>query len=87
MVSVPPSFPSQAPGLAAGLAGVAVGLVWYGLLMRGLWAAQAIGPVCHHDGAFATHCPACYAALALVAAGSLAIVRALAPRLAVRARA
>jgi hypothetical protein len=54
-------------GAAASL--TAVGGLWYATLMRGLWAAEALGPICRHGGLLAVHCPACYAALAMAAAG------------------
>jgi len=54
-------------GAAASL--TALGGVWYMALMRGIWAAEALGPVCRHSGPLALHCPACYAALAMILAG------------------
>ena len=45
------------------------GIAWIDLLMRPRWAASALGPICSHAGLLAPHCPACYAAAALVAAG------------------
>ena len=56
-----------APAVALGAS--AAGALWYGALMRGIWAAQALGPICHHGGPLALHCPSCYAALAMVAGG------------------
>jgi len=46
-----------------------VGAVWYAILMRPVTDAAAFGPICHHGGSLALHCPACYAALALGALG------------------
>ena len=54
-------------GAAATL--TAVGGLWYAALMRGVWAAEALGPICRHSGAIALHCPACFAALAMALAG------------------
>ena len=48
----------------------ALGGLWYADLMRGPWAAAALGPVCHHGGPLALHCPSCYAALAVMALGA-----------------
>ena len=56
-----------APIIALGVS--TAGALWYGALMRGVWAAQALGPICHHGGPLALHCPSCYAALAMVAGG------------------
>jgi hypothetical protein len=53
----------------AGLACAGVGVSWYVALMRPLWAAAALSPICGHSGLFAVHCPSCYAAAALVVAG------------------
>ena len=54
-------------GAAASL--TAVGGLWYAALMRGIWAAEALGPICRHGGPLALHCPACYAAIAMAMAG------------------
>ncbi len=54
-------------GAAASL--TTIGGVWYAALMRGIWAAEALGPICRHGGPLALHCPACYAALAMILAG------------------
>ena len=61
-------LPTALLGAAASL--TAVGGLWYAALMREIWAAEAFGPVCRHGGGpLALHCPACYAALAMVLAG------------------
>ncbi len=52
--------------LAAAATSSVAGALWCSLLMRGLWAAQTVGPVCHHSGPLTLHCPACYAALGMV---------------------
>lgn len=67
------SPPSPASALsAAGTMAVAAGAAWYTLLMRGLWAAEAVGPICRH-GPAALHCPGCYGALGLAVAGLAAL--------------
>ena len=54
---------------AAAFLMAASGIVWLELLMRARWSAEAFGPICAHSGAFALHCPSCYAATAMIAAG------------------
>lgn len=51
-----------------GLAALAGGAGWYGVLMRPFLAASVYGPICSHS-LLGPHCAACYAALALAAAG------------------
>jgi hypothetical protein len=74
-MTCPPKFPKVNAGrgkrsvslVAGGL--VVGGTAWYAELMSPVWAAEALGPICAHAGALALHCPACYAALAMVGAG------------------
>jgi len=46
------------------------GAAWLYGLMAPHWVAAALAPVCGHAGALALHCPACYAAMAMIAAGA-----------------
>ena len=57
--------------LIAALPGVSMGIgtVWYVSLMRGVWTAAALSPICGHGGAALVHCAPCYAALMLVFGG------------------
>jgi hypothetical protein len=73
----PPS--AAALAVAAILSGA--GALWYALLMRGLWAAQALGPICRHGGALIPHCSGCYAAAALMTGGVALAASAATPRL------
>ena len=56
-----------------GVLAVASGAVWYVSLMQPVLSAARFGPICHHGGSLALHCPACVAALALVAGGLAAL--------------
>jgi hypothetical protein len=78
----------QGEWLAAGGAALAGGgAVWWTLLMRPIWAASAYGPICGHASLLGPHCPPCYAALAMFAAGlGLLSAGAARQRAAVRAR-
>lgn len=67
-----PARPSGAAQVSAALGSggaLAFGAVWYAVLMRPVWAASSLGPICGHQGALLLHCPACYAAMTLMAAG------------------
>ena len=66
--------PSTIPAVVfgCGLAAIGAGLAWYAALMRPIWASAALGPICGHGTLLIAHCPACYAALALAAAGVVA---------------
>jgi len=55
--------------IAAGGLAFVVGGAWYAILMRRIWAAAAYGPICGHAKGIGLHCPACYAALALIGLG------------------
>ena len=63
------SSPISSTSIIAGLGVMSVGLVWYVALMRGVWAASALSPICGHSGLLVAHCPPCYAALSLLAGG------------------
>ena len=54
---------------ALGILFAGAGIVWIDQLMRPRWMAAMLGPICGHAGALALHCPACYAAAALIVAG------------------
>jgi hypothetical protein len=71
---------------AGGLAVIGAGVVWYGLLMRPIWAAAAYGPICSHASLLGPHCPSCFAALALIGAGLALLAAGQARRNAVAAR-
>ena len=66
---VPRPGTAQARG-SGGVAAAALGMAWYVSLMRPVWAAAALGPICGHHGLLVVHCPACYLAVALMAAGA-----------------
>ena len=66
---VPRYFSSVAPPRPAGVLALASGLAWYASLMRPLWAARTLGPICGHASAIGPHCPPCFAALALAVLG------------------
>lgn len=68
----PPKDPARVVRASAALASggaVLFGAAWYGALMRPVWAAASLGPICGHQGLLVLHCPACYAAMSLVAVG------------------
>ena len=72
-----PSKPTPSPRgefqIRGGVLSAVLGAVWYLVLMRPIGLAAAAGPICGHRGLLITHCPPCYAALALVVAGLAAI--------------
>ena len=55
--------------LAASVLLIAAGFAWLYLTMHLRLAASALGPICGHVGLFVLHCPACFAAAAMIAAG------------------
>ncbi|HWA62992.1 MAG TPA: hypothetical protein VG939_16550 [Caulobacteraceae bacterium] len=59
----------NASGVMTGFAVAAGGAAWFWTLMSPIWEAARFGPICGHGAALVAHCPSCYAALALVAAG------------------
>ena len=65
--------------LALALASVVTGTIWYVQLMKGIWAAEALGPICRHGGMLALHCPSCHAALGLALGGTIVATVVLAP--------
>lgn len=68
--------PFRVASVAVGVLGLTtsgIGVFWYAWLMRPVWAAASVVPICGHGGLWITHCPACYAALAL-GVGGLAFV-------------
>lgn len=67
----------------AGLTAFGGGIAWYAVLMRRTAVAAAYGPICGHASLAGLHCPSCYAALSMAAAG----LGLLAPALARRGRA
>lgn len=56
-------------GQAAGVLLIVSGSAWLYMTMHLRLAASALGPICGHSGPFVLHCPACYAAAAMIAAG------------------
>jgi hypothetical protein len=64
--------------LAAAFVMAASGAAWLDLLMQPRWSVSALGPICGHGALFALHCPSCYAAAALIAAGAGLAVSAMA---------
>ena len=54
---------------AASLTMIVLGAVWLQWLMGPRWAAMAYGPICSHTALSGLHCPACYAAVAMIATG------------------
>jgi hypothetical protein len=55
--------------LALSMASVGFGATWLALLMRPYVPAGQLGPICGHAREALPHCPACYVAAALIAAG------------------
>lgn len=54
---------------AAGPITAFLGGLLYIRLMSEAWIAETLGPICRHGGLATLQCPACYAALAMVATG------------------
>ena len=58
---------------AAAITTIAVGAAWLAWLMGpsfvAFGAALTYGPICSHAAPFGAHCPACYAAVALIGLG------------------
>ena len=58
---------------AAAITMIAIGAAWLTWLMgpslAAFGAALTYGPICSHAAPFGAHCPACYAAIALIGMG------------------
>ncbi len=65
--------------LAFSMASMSLGAAWLALLMRPYAAVGLLGSICTHAPMALPHCPACYAAAALIAAGIAGVARLRAP--------